>query len=164
MEYAGSRIKGPELEQSLGAASRGSLRGSRILVPLLTQFRHLQPTRRLLHLLKRRQFVGRGRDLQILELSGRHHDSALQRAHRLIVGLGRPQKPGTPMYTRPGQFAALLGLQHDPMYVYGDQYKPTQFTARPSLHHSVRASVVSFELLQQLTCLLAYFCLWIISD
>ncbi len=39
-----------------------------------------------------------------------------------------PQKPGAPMYTRPGQFAALLGLQHDPMYVYGDHDKPTQFT------------------------------------
>ena len=40
-----------------------------------------------------------------------------------------PIKPGAPQYTRPGQFAALLGVQHDPMYVYGNDDKPTSFTA-----------------------------------
>jgi len=40
-----------------------------------------------------------------------------------------PQKPGFPEYTRPGQFAASLGIIHDPVYVYGQLDKPLQFTA-----------------------------------
>ena len=40
-----------------------------------------------------------------------------------------PIKPGAPQYTRPGQFAALLGVQHNPMYVYGNAEKPMSFTA-----------------------------------
>jgi len=43
-----------------------------------------------------------------------------------------PQKPGAPQYTRPGQFAARLGVEHDPLYVDGDPDHPTRFTA-PSL-------------------------------
>lgn len=43
-----------------------------------------------------------------------------------------PQKPGAPEYTRPGQFAARLGLEHDPMYVLGDRAKPLEF-ATPTL-------------------------------
>ena len=39
-----------------------------------------------------------------------------------------PQKPGAPQYTRPGQLAASLGVVHDPVYVYGNVDKPTQFT------------------------------------
>src|SRR5947209_9207193 len=39
-----------------------------------------------------------------------------------------PQKPGAPEYTRPGQFAARLGLDYDPVYVLGNLDKPTQFT------------------------------------
>src|SRR5437764_13029983 len=34
-----------------------------------------------------------------------------------IVAL--PQKPGFPSYTRPGQFAARLGMEHDAAYVLG---------------------------------------------
>lgn len=40
-----------------------------------------------------------------------------------------PQKPGAPLYTRPGQFAARLGVQYDPVYVFGSRDKPTQFAA-----------------------------------
>jgi len=40
-----------------------------------------------------------------------------------------PLKPGAPQYTRPGQFAANLGIIHDPVYVYGDLEKPLKFTA-----------------------------------
>jgi hypothetical protein len=39
-----------------------------------------------------------------------------------------PQKPGAPEYTRPGQFAAKLGLQYDPVYIVGSREKPTEFS------------------------------------
>ncbi|MCH8923968.1 MAG: DUF1501 domain-containing protein [Planctomycetes bacterium] len=39
-----------------------------------------------------------------------------------------PQMPGAPTYTRPGQFAASLGVEHDPLYVYGSNDKPLEFT------------------------------------
>jgi hypothetical protein len=38
-----------------------------------------------------------------------------------------PQKPGFPEYTRPGQFAARLGLEYDPSYVYGSLARPMEF-------------------------------------
>jgi hypothetical protein len=38
-----------------------------------------------------------------------------------------PQKPGFPEYTRPGQFAARLGLEHDPAYVLGKLERPLDF-------------------------------------
>ena len=40
-----------------------------------------------------------------------------------------PQKPGAPQYTRPGQFAARLGVQYDPVYVLGQREKPLEFAA-----------------------------------
>ncbi|MBW3540877.1 MAG: DUF1501 domain-containing protein [Planctomycetes bacterium] len=40
-----------------------------------------------------------------------------------------PHKPSRPPYTRPGQFAARLGVEHDPLYVQGDIDKPLQFEA-----------------------------------
>ncbi|WP_435005389.1 DUF1501 domain-containing protein [Tundrisphaera lichenicola] len=43
-----------------------------------------------------------------------------------------PQKPGFPLYTRPGQFSARLGTEYDPVYVLGEYEKPTEFTV-PSL-------------------------------
>ena len=43
-----------------------------------------------------------------------------------------PSKPGAPRYTRPGQFAARLGVEHEPLYVLGERDKPLQFQA-PSL-------------------------------
>jgi hypothetical protein len=38
-----------------------------------------------------------------------------------------PQKPGFPEYTRPGQFAARLGLAYDPAYVLGKLDRPMDF-------------------------------------
>jgi uncharacterized protein (DUF1501 family) len=43
-----------------------------------------------------------------------------------------PQKPGFPQYTRPGQFAARLGLEYDPVYVHGALERPMEFVV-PSL-------------------------------
>jgi hypothetical protein len=38
-----------------------------------------------------------------------------------------PEKTGFPEFTRPGQFAARLGLEYDPMYVLGQFDKPMDF-------------------------------------
>jgi hypothetical protein len=38
-----------------------------------------------------------------------------------------PQKPGFPEYTRPGQFAARLGLEYDPTYLLGSLERPLEF-------------------------------------
>lgn len=38
-----------------------------------------------------------------------------------------PHVEGAPAYTRPGQFAARLGIEHDPLYVEGDAKNPLQF-------------------------------------
>jgi hypothetical protein len=43
-----------------------------------------------------------------------------------------PQKPGFPRYTRPGQFAARLGLEYDPAYLLGSRERPLEF-AVPAL-------------------------------
>ena len=43
-----------------------------------------------------------------------------------------PTKPSRAPYTRPGQFAGRLGLEHDPFYIYGRHEAPLKFTA-PSL-------------------------------
>lgn len=43
-----------------------------------------------------------------------------------------PQKEGAPAYTRPGQFAARLGLKFDPLYVEGNSSDPLKFQV-PSL-------------------------------
>jgi len=43
-----------------------------------------------------------------------------------------PHKPSRAPYTRPGQFAARLGVEHDPFYLYGDAQHPLRFAA-PSL-------------------------------
>ena len=40
-----------------------------------------------------------------------------------------PMKPGAPQYTRPGQFAARLGVEHDPLYVMADVDDPMNFAA-----------------------------------
>jgi hypothetical protein len=38
-----------------------------------------------------------------------------------------PEKTGFPEFTRPGQFAARLGLEYDPMYVLGQFERPLDF-------------------------------------
>lgn len=43
-----------------------------------------------------------------------------------------PHMPSRAPYTRPGQFAARIGLEHDPLYVHGSQEEPLKFSA-PSL-------------------------------
>lgn len=43
-----------------------------------------------------------------------------------------PHKPSKLPYTRPGQFAAKLGVQHDPFYINGNLDQPLSFQA-PSL-------------------------------
>ena len=43
-----------------------------------------------------------------------------------------PTKPSRAPYTRPGQFAGRLGMEHDPFYIYGQHENPLRFTA-PSL-------------------------------
>lgn len=43
-----------------------------------------------------------------------------------------PQKPSKAPYTRPGQFAARLGVEYDPLYVIGTTEKPLVFTS-PSI-------------------------------
>jgi len=40
-----------------------------------------------------------------------------------------PHKPSKAPYTRPGQFAARLGLEHDPLYVEGSVQEPLKFRA-----------------------------------
>ena len=43
-----------------------------------------------------------------------------------------PHKPSKAPYTRPGQFAGRLGVQHNPLYVQGSHATPLEFTM-PSL-------------------------------
>ena len=43
-----------------------------------------------------------------------------------------PHKEGAPEFTRPGQFAARLGVEFDPVFVEGTREKPTEF-APPAL-------------------------------
>lgn len=53
--------------------------------------------------------------------------------HReLANAITLPHKPSRAPYTRPGQFAARLGLEHDPLYVLGNNAEPLKFQA-PSL-------------------------------
>jgi len=58
-----------------------------------------------------------------------------------VVASRRPQHPhlpnaitlpkmvGAPTYTRPGQFSARLGVEHDPLYVNGSREEPLKFQA-----------------------------------
>jgi hypothetical protein len=40
-----------------------------------------------------------------------------------------PQKPSKAPYTRPGQFAGRLGVEHDPLYLQGSRDRPLEFRA-----------------------------------
>jgi Protein of unknown function (DUF1501) len=42
--------------------------------------------------------------------------------------IAMPMRPGAPEYTRPGQFAARLGSEFDPVYVLGSLDRPMEFT------------------------------------
>lgn len=65
-----------------------------------------------------------------------------------------PHKPSRPPYTRPGQFSARLGLEHDPFYLQNDPQQPLQFLA-PSL--SLEASGISADRLASRKQLLSAF-------
>jgi len=59
--------------------------------------------------------------------------SAKRPPHRYLPSLVTlPEKPSTAPYTRPGQFAAKLGIEYDPLYVMGTFDKPLIFNA-PSI-------------------------------
>ncbi len=57
-----------------------------------------------------------------------------------------PQKEGAPEYTRPGQFAARIGLEYDPVFVDGSREKPLEFTA-PALR--LQGEISSHRLLDR---------------
>ena len=61
-----------------------------------------------------------------------------------------PQKEDAPEYTRPGQFAARLGIEYDPVFVDGSRDKPLDF-AVPALSLS---GDMSHERLEERTALL----------
>lgn len=55
-----------------------------------------------------------------------------------------PWKPSQAPYTRPGQFAAKLGVKYDPLYVYGHRDNPTLFRA-PDLALSADVALNRFD-------------------
>lgn len=60
-----------------------------------------------------------------------------------------PHKEGAPEYTRPGQFAARLGLEYDPVFVEASREKPLEF-AVPALKLEGDVSVERLSSRQQL--------------
>ncbi len=62
-----------------------------------------------------------------------------------------PHMPSKAPYTRPGQFAARLGVQHDPLYVHGSLEEPLKFQA-PAL---VLEGGITVDRLMQRRALLA---------
>lgn len=51
-----------------------------------------------------------------------------------------PHKEGAPQYTRPGQFAARLGIEYDPVFVDGERERPMEFRVPAlSLHGDIPA-------------------------
>jgi hypothetical protein len=55
-----------------------------------------------------------------------------------------PHKEGAPDYTRPGQFGARLGIDHDPVFIEGTRERPLDFTV-PAL--SLRGEVSADRML-----------------
>jgi len=53
----------------------------------------------------------------------------LPRHPMLTNAITLPHRPSKAPYTRPGQFAARLGIEHDPLYVQGDLGSPLKFQA-----------------------------------
>lgn len=52
-----------------------------------------------------------------------------------------PHKEGAPEFTRPGQFAARLGIEHDPVFVDGSRERPLDFSAPAlTLHGDLSAA------------------------
>jgi hypothetical protein len=61
-----------------------------------------------------------------------------------------PQQEGAPAYTRPGQFAARLGLAFEPLFVEGDSKQPLKFQI-PAL--ALQAGTTAARLTQRQTLL-----------
>lgn len=55
--------------------------------------------------------------------------SRRERHPHLPNAITLPHQPSRKPYTRPGQFAARLGVEHDPFYVQGSQDTPLEFHA-----------------------------------
>jgi uncharacterized protein (DUF1501 family) len=64
-----------------------------------------------------------------------------------------PHKEGAPEYTRPGQFAARLGLEYDPVFVEGTRDRPLDFNI-PAL--SLRGDISEQRLLARRELLKAF--------
>ncbi|MEZ6046792.1 MAG: DUF1501 domain-containing protein [Planctomycetaceae bacterium] len=58
----------------------------------------------------------------VVSAKGRKHPS-------LPSAITLPHKPSKAPYTRPGQFAGRLGVEHDPLYLQGSLEKPLVFNA-----------------------------------
>jgi hypothetical protein len=55
---------------------------------------------------------------------------AKRKAHATLPNvISFPHRPSTAPYTRPGQFAARLGVEYDPLYLHGSREKPLEFRA-----------------------------------
>ncbi len=63
--------------------------------------------------------------------------------------LSLPHKPSKAPYTRPGQFAARLGVEHDPLYVHGSLEEPLKFQV-PALELAGEVSPDQLRSRQQL--------------
>jgi hypothetical protein len=63
-----------------------------------------------------------------------------------------PHKEGAPEYTRPGQFAARLGIEYDPVFVDGTRERPLDFTV-PAL--SLRGDIPPGRMLDRRSLLRA---------
>jgi uncharacterized protein (DUF1501 family) len=61
-----------------------------------------------------------------------------------------PHKEGAPAFTRPGQFAARLGIEYDPVFVAGSRQRPLDFSV-PAL--GLRGDVSAGRLLDRRTLL-----------
>lgn len=72
-----------------------------------------------------------------------------ERKSTLPKAITLPHQPSRKPYTRPGQFAARLGIEHDPFYLYGSVDKPLEFQA-PALRLSGDITANQFSARQEL--------------
>jgi len=72
-----------------------------------------------------------------------------QQSANLPNAITLPHMPSKAPYTRPGQFAARLGVQYDPLYVHGSLEEPLKFQA-PSLVLSGQVTPEQLQSRQQL--------------
>ena len=61
--------------------------------------------------------------------------SRLPASKGLPSAISLPDMPSRKPYTRPGQFAGRLGIEHDPLYVYATLEKPLKFEAPALVLH-----------------------------